>query len=53
MTIEQFNKKYKYQTDKERFNTSLDNLELPKVGVDLELEVTKISENRAFVSNNR
>ena len=30
MTLEQFNKKYKYQSDKERFNTSLDIWELPK-----------------------
>lgn len=30
MTLEHFNKKYKYQTDKERFNTSLDIWELPK-----------------------
>lgn len=29
MTLEQFNKKYKYQSDKERFNTSLDIWELP------------------------
>lgn len=30
MTLEQFNKKYKYQSDKERFNTSLDIQEIPK-----------------------
>lgn len=30
MTLEQFNKKYKYQSDKERFNTSLDIWELPQ-----------------------
>ena len=30
MTLEQFNNKYKYQTDKERFKTSLDIWELPK-----------------------
>lgn len=30
MTLEQFNKKYKHQSDKERFNTSLDIWELPK-----------------------
>ena len=30
MTLEQFNKKYKYQADKERFNTSLDIWELSK-----------------------
>lgn len=30
MTLQEFNSKYKYQTDKERFNTSLDIWELPK-----------------------
>ncbi len=30
MTLEHFNSKYKYQTDKERFNTSLDIWELSK-----------------------
>lgn len=30
MTLEQFNKKYKYQSDKERFNTSLDIWEVVK-----------------------
>ena len=30
MTLKEFNKKYKYQSDKERFNTSLDIWELSK-----------------------
>lgn len=30
MTLEQFNKKYKHQSDEERFNTSLDIWELSK-----------------------
>jgi len=30
MTLEQFNNKYTYKTDKERFNTSLDIWELSK-----------------------
>ena len=30
MTLKEFNNKYQYKTDKERFNTSLDIWELPK-----------------------
>jgi predicted transglutaminase-like cysteine proteinase len=34
MTLEQFNQQYKYQTDKEKYNTSLDIWEIPKLQED-------------------
>ena len=64
MTLQEFNKKYIYKTDKERFNTSLDIWELPKdsdiiygdcepkVDEDLEVIRTKRSEAGAFVRAN-
>ena len=34
MTLEQFNKQYKYKSDKEKYNTSLDIWEIPKLQKD-------------------
>lgn len=35
MTLEQFNKKYRYMSDKEKYSTSLDIWEIPKLEDDL------------------